>query len=62
VRKACCVLTVALLLIGCGGGESTETVPFKATDTSQFESMKNAMMKNVQTKNYKGVAPEKTAK
>jgi hypothetical protein len=61
--KACCVLTVACLLIGCGdSGSTTETVPFKATDTSQFEAMKNAMMKKVQTRDYKGVAPPKAEK
>jgi hypothetical protein len=39
------------LAAGCGGGEP-EHVQFKKTDTSQFEDMSKAMMKNVQSKQY----------
>jgi hypothetical protein len=40
-----------LLAAGCGGGEP-ERVEFKKTDTSQFEDMSKAMMKNVKSKQY----------
>ena len=44
------------LLSGCGGSEP-EKVEYKPTETSQFNDMSKAMMKNVQTKSYKGAAP-----
>jgi len=47
----------SIALAGCGG--EPENVPFKATDTSQFDDMKNMMIKNVKSKNYKGVTPPK---
>jgi len=50
----------SFVLPGCGGEE--ESAPFKPTDTSQFDGMKDMMIKNVKSKNYKGVAPPKESK
>ena len=43
--------------------ESGTSVEFKSTDTSQFEAMKNQMMKNMQTKAHtkKPAPPKKEA-
>jgi hypothetical protein len=35
------------LFAGCGGGQATETVPFKTTDVSQFDKMKEDMTRNL---------------
>jgi hypothetical protein len=46
-------LLVVLTAFGCGDSGVTEgTVPFKATDTSQFDEMKNQMIGNLKTKSY----------
>jgi hypothetical protein len=42
----------SVLMAGCDDSKKTETVEFKKTDTSQFDSMKEAMTKGVTTKNY----------
>jgi len=52
---------LVLTLCGCGDSGVTEgSVPFKETNTSQFDEMKNQMMKNIKTKSYlkKPVAPK----
>jgi hypothetical protein len=57
-------LFLAAAFCGCGDSGVTEgTVPFKATDTSQFDQMKNDMMKNVTRQGSRttpGSAPGKT--
>ena len=59
-------LVLALAAFGCGESGVTEgTVPFKETNTSQFDQMKNQMIGNVKSKNYAkkqvGAAPEAPA-
>ena len=44
-------LVIGLTVFGCGGSEEGP-VPFKATDTKQFEEMKNQMIGNMKTKSY----------
>lgn len=44
--------TVLIAALGCGGSEKTETVEFKATDVSQFEEMKNQMIKQYKEKSF----------
>src|SRR5438874_919139 len=67
------VVALAVAFSGCGGDSGTApgsgflgdgtTVEFKSTDTSQFEGMKNQMMKNMQTKAHtkKPAPPKKEA-
>ena len=67
MRRFCAMLTGAAWILagaiaGCGGDtapapgsgflDSPTSVEFKSTDLTPFESMKNAMMKNMQTKAY----------
>ena len=44
-------------LAGCGS--EPETVEFKATDTSQFDQMKNQMMDKMKTKSFQKKATAK---
>jgi len=51
-------LVLALTAFGCGDSGVTEgTVPFKKTDTSQFDAMKNQMIGKMKTKDYTKKAP-----
>jgi len=43
---------------GCGDNAPTTTVPFKPTDTSPFDEMKNAMIKNQMKKGMKPIVPK----
>jgi hypothetical protein len=55
-------MVVALAAFGCGdSGVDEGTVPFKATDTNQFEDMKKQMIGNVKQKSYAKVPPPSTA-
>jgi hypothetical protein len=51
VRRPRCALIAAILsaicVTGCEGGKEVETVPFKTTDTSQFNAMKDQMTKDL---------------
>jgi hypothetical protein len=56
------LLASVVALAGCDSGTKTETVEFKATDTSQFKDMQDAMTKNVKkpSERFKGAdAPNK---
>jgi len=41
------LLAFVVVLAGCDSGTKTETVEFKATDTSQFKDMQDSMTKNL---------------
>jgi hypothetical protein len=46
-------LVIVLTAFGCGDSGVTEgPVPFKPTDTKQFEAMKNQMIGNMKSKDY----------
>lgn len=51
MRTFCRSIVVASVVCGvfagCGGGQATESVPFKTTDVSQFDKMKEEMTRNV---------------
>jgi hypothetical protein len=54
------LLAFEVVLAGCDSGSKTETVEFKATDTSQFKDMQDAMTKNLKAKpseRFKGADP-----
>jgi len=44
------LLLASITLVGCGSEPSS--VPFKPTDTSNLDQMKDSMTKHLKTKNY----------
>ena len=55
-------LVLALTAFGCGDSGVTEgPVPFKPTDASQFDEMKNQMIGNMKTKAYTKKQPAPAA-
>ena len=55
-------LAAALTATGCGDSRDQDgSVPFKATDTSQFDEMKNQMIGNLKKKSSYTKVPTQTA-
>jgi hypothetical protein len=50
------------VVAGCDSGSGTETVPFKATDTSQLKGMQEGMIKNMQKKPGERYKPDAAPK
>lgn len=50
-RAIVAILLLCFIGLGCGESEPA-SVPFKKTDTGQFDQLKDQMSKNLKTKNY----------